>query len=217
MFNDDRSDFAVPIAGFFIFGAVSLLLALLMLNERFEFSEFDNMTGMAGSVLVILGILGIVDGAVALKKAYLVEGFSFIAFSLFAVCCNSLVGSTGSNLMLGIVVLVTFLFIALMSYKGEVLDLAVMDVLLGIALFLMLGFEDMQLYASILLILVVAVCGYVLYTDWSYVQEVMEDYEQAMYESFGDDDCGCGCGCEDDDCDCEEDHGCGCGCEDHKH
>ena len=206
MFNDDRSDFAVPIAGFFLFGVMSLLMALLMLNTKYQFADADSES-MATFVLFVIGILGIVDGAVALKKAYLPEGFSFLTFSVFALCCGSIVTSTGSNLMLGIVVLVTLLFTALMSFKSEVMDLAVVDVLLAIAMFLMLGFEDMYLIASILMIVVFLVCGYVCYSDWSYVQEVLEDYESAMYEDDDcccDDDDGCECGCHDDGCECGE-------------
>ena len=200
MFNDDRSDFAVPIAGLFMFGVMSLLFALLMLNTKYDLADADSAT-MAVSVLSVIGILGIIDGAIALKKAYLVEGFSFITYSVFALCCSGLVLSTGNNLMLGIVALVVMLFLAFMSFRAEVLDMAVIDLLLGIALLLMLGFEDMFLIASIFMILVFLVCAYACFNDWSYVQEVLEDYEDAMYEDGSDDD-GCECGCHDDHCDC---------------
>lgn len=198
MFEDDRSDFGVPVAGFFIVGFASLLMALLLLNSQFDFTA-DAHNGL-DLLMMIVGIIGIVVGAAAVRKAYLVEGFSFGLFSLFLFLTPNIAisGATGGHLLLGIVVLLAFLFIAFLSYAGGVLDLAIVDVILGIAFLLILGFNGMALAGGILALIAAVICIYVCLSDWLFVQDIMREYEAAV----------CECGCGDEDCDCEDECHC---------
>lgn len=198
MFEDDRSDFGVPVAGFFIMGFAGLLLALLLLNAEFEFTTdaYNNIP----LLMMIVGVIGIVVGAAAVRKAYLVEGFSFGMFSLFLFLIPDIAvsGATGGHLLLGIIVLLAFLFIAFLSYSGGVLDLAIVDVILGIAFLLIVGVEGMALAGGILVLIAAVICIYVCLSDWLFVQDIMREYEAAV----------CECGCGDEDCDCEDECHC---------
>ncbi len=200
MFSENRSDFAVPITGFLIIAFISLFYGINALNAEFEF--FDDFMGT--SILMIVSLFGIIVSGFALYKAYIVEGLSFGLLSIFAMVSESII--PGYGMTLGIIFLVFFAVFAFMSYRGGLLDLAIIDALLGISAFILLGFDVNLAVPAILTLIAGAIALYVSVCDWMFVQDIADEYAEAMYGDdcccCGDDDCCCDDDCDDDECTC---------------
>ncbi len=188
MFSEDRSDFAVPVAGFILIGFFALLYAIVGLNSEFNFTTDIGM----GTIPTLIAILEIILGAIALKKAYLTEGFSFIAFGLFVLSINN-----GMSFPLGIGFLLFFAVFAYMSYRAFILDLAIINGLMALSSILVFMTELSPAIVGVVMIVIAAIAVYVAICDWMFIQDLSEEYAEAMY--------GCDCGCDDDDCCCGDD------------
>ena len=206
MFEEDRSDFGVPIAGFFIIGFASILAGIVLLNVDYNFVMVD---GAWNTLAIIAGILGILTAAVAVKKAYLVEGFSFALFSVALLLTTTVGGlGIGNSTLTAVCLVLAFLFVAFMSYSGGVIDLAIVDAVLGIAFLLSFAFSDMHMAAAVLFLLAGLLSVYVCLSDWLFVQDLMMQYEEALCcddECCCDNECQCGDGCDcEGECQCSE-------------
>ena len=206
MFSTERSDFGSTIAGY-LFAAIMLLLGgLQFLNLQFDLFDTTNPVPFR-----ILAILLVVSGAIALWKAYIIDGVTFI-----------LVGLSGSGFMIGtldpmfmIAIAIAALATAFMSYRvGDVfvlglnVTLAVSAVL--IALIANIDFiSDNPIITSIFLLIGGIITGYLCLSDWMLVQDIAMDYEEEMFDDCCcDDGCDCGddceCHCHDEECQTEE-------------
>ena len=77
MFSTERSDFGSTIAGY-LFAAILLILGgLQFLNLQFELFDTTNPVPFR-----ILAILLVVSGAIALWKAYIIDGVTFMIVAL---------------------------------------------------------------------------------------------------------------------------------------
>ena len=190
MFNDDRSDFAAPIAVFLYIALASLISMVYVICLDSEILERDL------SITYFLCISGLVIAGFNLYKGYLAEGFSVALFALFLTAFDY-----GLSVPIAVGLGLLFAFCALVSYKTGVLDLAVIDAIAALVSVLMIGVdvhESVRALVCILGFIPAAIALYVAFCDWTFAQEIIESYED---EFLGDDECDC----EDhpDDCTCE--------------
>lgn len=193
MYNDDRSDFAAPIAAFLFIALASLISMVYVICIDSEIWENDL------NITYFLCIGGLVIAGFNLYKGYLAEGFSVALFALFLACFDyqmSIPLAVGLGLL--------FAFCAMVSFKTGIMDLAVIDAIAAVVSVVMLGVEVHEAVRSLICILgfvPAAIALYVAFCDWTFAQEIIESYED---EFLGDDD-ECECCCEDhpDDCTCE--------------
>ena len=190
MFNDDRSDFAAPIAVFLYIALASLISMVYVICLDSEILERDL------SITYFLCISGLVIAGFNLYKGYLAEGFSVALFALFLTAFDY-----GLSVPIAVGLGLLFAFCALVSYKTGVLDLAIIDAIAALVSVLMIGVdvhESVRALVCILGFIPAAIALYVAFCDWTFAQEIIESYED---EFLGDDECDC----EDhpDDCTCE--------------
>ena len=190
MFNDDRSDFAAPIAVFLYIALASLISMVYVICLDSEILERDL------SITYFLCISGLVIAGFNLYKGYLAEGFSVALFALFLTAFDY-----GLSVPIAVGLGLLFAFCALVSYKTGVLDLAVIDAIAALVSVLVIGVdvhESVRALVCILGFIPAAIALYVAFCDWTFAQEIIESYED---EFLGDDECDC----EDhpDDCTCE--------------
>ena len=201
MFSTERSDFGSTIIGYFL-SAIALLFGGLKLVNM----QFDWFPGTSYAPFTILALLLICASAVALWKAYIIDGITFMLAGLISYAF------VGGNLpVFLIVVTIAAAVAAFMAIRvGDVFVFAV-NVTLGIgALMGMLAakvtlFVDNPMISGLFLIISGLIAGYLCISDWMLVQDISMDYEEEM---FGEDGCccddDCDCGCHDKDCQCEE-------------
>ena len=198
MYNDDRSDFAAPIAVFLYIALIFITITVYRMCMSSEIPEIDM------NISYVLGVGGLVLAGFNLYKGYLCEGFSAALFALFI-----LVFDFGMSIPVSVGLGVLFAFCAFVCYKVGVIDLAVIDLCAAILALLSHSVEmhpAMEALMCIIAFVPVCIALYVAYCDWTFAQEIIEDYED---ELLGDE---CDCGCGDEECDCEE-HPEGCTCE----
>ena len=204
MFSTERSDFGSTIAGY-LFSAILLLFGgLQLLNQQFEM--FDASLDIPFRTLALLLVCA---SAIALWKAYIIDGVTFMLVGLTAYAFVA-----GNVPMFLIAIAIAALAAAFMSYRvGDVFVLG-LNVVLAIAVILMafsvkadfLG--DNPIVAGIFFLIAGCVAGYLCLSDWMLVQDISMDYEEEM---MGD------CCCDDDECCCDDDCDCGDDCECHCH
>lgn len=205
MFSTERSDFGSTIIGYFL-SAIALLFGGLTLMDL-QFDWFPNSSYTPFSVLALLLIIA---SAVALWKAYIIDGITFMVVGL-----TSYAFATSNEHMFLIVVVVAAAVTAFMSIRvGDVFVCGV-NVTMGIAS--LIGalsanvdfFVDYPVISAIFLVISAVIAGYLCISDWMLVQDISMDYEDEMFgdDCCCDDDCCCG-----DDCDCGDD--CECHCHD---
>lgn len=208
MFNNNRSDFAATIGGFFLVGFFAACLGISHLDIKFN---FDDVHLYIGRVIFIATVLGIFAGLVCLYKAFLTEGMTFLLVSVCSlVITGGLFGEPSAGISLSIAFLVAFAIVGYMGYREGYLDLAIINGLFGAYAFFTFGFAYMpgdfiHVLLGIVMILVSVCSFYVAVVEWMGAQDFIHDYEEAMFEGYCDDDCNCGC---DEVCECEK-----CGCE----
>ena len=208
MFSTERSDFGSTIIGYFL-SAIALLLGGLKLADM-QFNWFDDTSYAPFTVLAVLLICA---SAVALWKAYIIDGMTFMIAGLISFAF------AGSNLPVFLLVItIAAAVTAFMAFRVSDVFVFAVNVTLGIgALIGMLAakvdfFVDNPCISGLFLIVSGLIAGYLCISDWMLVQDISMDYEEEM---FGED--GCSCGCHDGECQCDDD--CECGdddCECHK-
>ena len=200
MFSTERSDFGSTIIGYFL-SAIALLLGGLKLADM-QFNWFDDTSYAPFTVLAVLLICA---SAVALWKAYIIDGMTFMIAGLISFAF------AGSNLPVFLLVItIAAAVTAFMAFRVSDVFVFAVNVTLGIgALIGMLAakvdfFVDNPCISGLFLIVSGLIAGYLCISDWMLVQDISMDYEEEM---FGED--GCSCGCHDgecgDDCECHKD------------
>ena len=195
MFSTERSDFGSTIAGY-LFSAIALIFAALQLFNL----QFDMFESSLAVPFGTLAFLLIVASAIALWKAYIIDGVTFMLVGLVSYAFVA-----GDVPLFLIVIGIAALATGFMSYRvGDVFVLG-LNVLLAISMFLAAFapkaafLADNPVIAGIFLLIAGLVAGYLCLSDWMLVQDIALDYEEEMYgDCCCDDDCECG-----DDCDCE--------------
>ena len=207
MFSTERSDFGSTIIGYFL-SAIALLLGGLKLADM-QFNWFDDTSYAPFTVLAVLLICA---SAVALWKAYIIDGMTFMIAGLISFAF------AGSNLPVFLLVItIAAAVTAFMAFRVSDVFVFAVNVTLGIgALIGMLAakvdfFVDNPCISGLFLIVSGLIAGYLCISDWMLVQDISMDYEEEM---FGED--GCSCGCHDGECQCSDDCECGDDCECHK-
>lgn len=204
MYNDDRSDFAAPIAVFLYIALISIVVTAYRMCMSSEIPEI-NM-----DFSYVLGVAGLVLAGFNLYKGYLCEGFSAALFALFILAFDNIYTyDNGLSIPFSAGLAILFAFSALVCYRVGVMDLAVIDACAAV-LSMLSRSVDMHPAAEAFICIVacvpVLVALYVAFCDWTFAQEIIESYED---EFLGEE------GCCDDDCCCEE-HGEDCDCEECK-
>ena len=193
MFSTERSDFGSTIIGYFL-SAIALLLGGLKLADM-QFNWFDDTSYAPFTVLAVLLICA---SAVALWKAYIIDGMTFMIAGLISFAF------AGSNLPVFLLVItIAAAVTAFMAFRVSDVFVFAVNVTLGIgALIGMLAakvdfFVDNPCISGLFLIVSGLIAGYLCISDWMLVQDISMDYEEEM---FGEDGCECG-----DDCECHKD------------
>ena len=199
MFSTERSDFGSTIIGYFL-SAIALLFGGLKLANI----QFDWFPDTLYTPFTVLAILLICASAVALWKAYIIDGITFMLVGL-----TSYVFVTGNVPVFLLVVVIAAAVTAFMAMRvGDVFVFG-LNVALGIGALIgalaakVTFFVDNPSISAVFLIIAGFVAGYLCISDWMLVQDIAMDYEEEMYG----DDCCC-----DDECDCGDD--CECHCHD---
>ena len=195
MFSTERSDFGSTIAGY-LFSAILLLFAgLQLLNQQFDM--FETSLDVPFRTLALLLVCA---SAIALWKAYIIDGVTFMLIGLTAYAFVAV-----NVPMFMIAIAIAALATAFMSYRvGDVFVLG-LNVVLAIGAILMAFtanadfLADNPIIAGIFFFIAGIVAGYLCLSDWMLVQDISMDYEDEMFgDCCCDDDCECG-----EDCDCE--------------
>ena len=195
MFNDDRSDFAAPIAAFLFIALASAVFVAYSICAQSGIPQSDI------SLLIYLGVIGFIIAGFNLYKGYLAEGFSVGLFSLLVLALFNMALSIPAAV--GLCVL--FAFCALVCCMTGIMDLAIIDCIAAIISITTLGVDlhaSVDALVCILGFIPAVIALYVAYCDWTFAQEIIESYEDEFL----------GCDCEDEECDCGEHHD-GCCCE----
>ena len=205
MFSTERSDFGSTIAGY-LFSAILLLFAgLQLLNQQFEMFKVSFIIPFQ-----TLALLLVCASAIALWKAYIIDGVTYMLVALTAYAFV-----VGNVPMFLIVIAIAALATAFMSYRvGDVFVLG-LNVVLAIAVILMAFtvkadfLSDNPIIAGVFFLIAGMVAGYLCLSDWMLVQDISMDYEEEMMgDCCCDDDCDCSddceCHCHDEECQCEE-------------
>ena len=203
MFNNNKSDFASTIGGFFIVGFVALLLGVYSLDFCWDFMDYPYM----GTIPSIACIIGIITGFICLYKAFLTEGFTFI---LVSVCGYTVYVSNG--MMIALAFLVLFAIVGFMGFREGYLDLAIINGLFALFSFIAFGFdfydaEFIFVFLGLFMIAAAAVSFYVAVVEWMGAQDFIQEYEEAVFGGCCCDD-DCDCGCEDGECTCGDECTC---------
>ncbi len=202
MFSTERSDFGSTIAGYLLVAIALILGGLQFLNVQFEL--FDTTNPM---MFRILAILLVAAGAIALWKAYIIDGVTYIIVGLS--CSGFMIMTLDPMFMFALAI--AAVATAFMAFRvGDIFVLG-LNVALAVSMILIAFLDgenfvsDNPVIISIFLLICGVIAGYLCISDWMLVQDISMDYEDEM---FGDDDCCC---C-DDDCECGDD--CECHCHD---
>ena len=205
MFSTERSDFGSTIAGYFLAAVVFLFGGLLLLNMQFDI--FSNVSTMPFQFLALLLVCA---GAIALWKAYIIDGITFMIAGLISYAFIA-----GDVPMFLIALAFAALATGFMAYR--VGDVFVLLLNVCVAISSIIGalssgidfFVDNPIVSGIFLIVAAGLAGYLCLSDWMLVQDIAMDYEDEMFDDCCcDDDCDCGddceCHCHDEECQSEE-------------
>lgn len=206
MFSTERSDFGSTIIGYFL-SAIALLFGGFKLIDM----QFDWFPDAVYTPFTVLAILLICASAVALWKAYIIDGITFMLVGLVSYSFVS-----GDVSVFLIVVTVAAAATAFMAMRvGDVFVFAV-NVTLGIGALIgaisakVTFFVDNPIISGLFLVIAAGIAGYLCISDWMLVQDIAMDYEEEMYgdDCCCDDECDCGddceCHCHDEECQTEE-------------
>ena len=200
MFSTKRSDFGSTIAGYLLAAVMLIFAALQLFNSQFDM--FDVSMDVPFRTIAMLCVIA---SAIALWKAYIIDGMTYMIIGLGAYAFITNVP------MFLIVLAIAAIFTAVMSYRGGDVFVLSLNALVAVA-FLLMAFTakadflaDNPAIAGAFFLIAGLLAGYICFNDWSLFQDIVMDYEDEM---FGDDDCCCG----DDDCECGDD--CECHCHD---
>ena len=198
MFSTERSDFGSTIAGY-LFSAILLLFAgLQLLNQQFDM--FETSLDVPFRTLALLLVCA---SAIALWKAYIIDGVTFMLIGLTAYAFVAV-----NVPMFMIAIAIAALATAFMSYRvGDVFVLG-LNIVRAIAMLLMAFtakadfLSDNPIIAGVFFLIAGCVAGYLCLSDWMLVQDISMDYEEEMMgDCCCDEDCDCDCDC-DEDCEC---------------
>jgi len=197
MFSTERSDFGSTIAGYFLAAIALLFGGLKLLNLQCDLFPDTNYVPFG-----ILALLLICAGAIALWKAYIIDGITFMIVGLTAYAF-----SVGNVPMFLIALACAASATAFMSLR--VGDVFVLSLNVGVAIAAIIGalaakidfFVDNPIVSGIFLFIAAGIAGYLCISDWMLVQDIAMDYEDEMFDDCCcDDDCCCGegeCHCHD--------------------
>lgn len=188
MFEENRSDFAAPVAGYLYMGLVATIACFFFFNAQVEITEF-----MGIGITSMLGMIGLVIAGFNLYKANLLEGFVFGVVSVYAFTLGSMhVPATFFALIVLLVVC------GIVSFLSGYIDLPVLCGCFALAiLFLMFDPEfRFAIIPAIFFLGAAVVSFYLAICNWLFYQELIDEYD----EFCCDDDCCCG----DDGCCCED-------------
>ena len=204
MFSTERSDFGSTIAGY-LFAAILLIFAALQLFNG-QFKLFDNSVAVP---FVTLAFLLVCASAIALWKAYIIDGVTFMLVGLtaYTFVYNGVT-------MFSIAIAIAAVFAGFMAFRvGDVFVLG-LNAVLAISNILMAFtpkatfLADNPVIAGIFVLIAGLVAGYLCLSDWMLVQDISMDYEEEMFDDCCDDECDCGddceCHCHDEECQTEE-------------
>ena len=204
MFSTERSDFGSTIAGYLLVAITLILGGLQFLNLQFELFDTTNVM-----IFKILPILLIAAGAIALWKAYIIDGVTYILVGLS--CSGFVLGTFDPMFMIALAIAAAAT--AFMAYRvGDIfvlgLNAAFAVSMVTIAFLDGVNFiSDNPGIISIPLLISGIIAGYLCISDWMLVQDISMDYEEEMMgDCCCNDDCGddCECHCHDEECQCEE-------------
>ena len=206
MFSTERSDFGSTIAGYLLVAITLILGGLQFLNLQFELFDTTNVM-----IFKILPILLIAAGAIALWKAYIIDGVTYILVGLS--CSGFVLGTFDPMFMVALAIAAAAT--AFMAYRvGDIfvlgLNAAFAVSIVTIAFLDGVNFiSDNPGVISIFLLISGIIAGYLCISDWMLVQDISMDYEEEMMgDCCCDDDCDCSddceCHCHDEECQCEE-------------
>ena len=198
MFSTERSDFGPTIAGYLLVAAMFITLGASALNAQFDYplGKFAIM-GMMGA----LGWLLIGASVIALWKAYVLDGVTYLGAALIAMSVH-FIFSPVLVAVIFIAFLVAFMALRVCDYYALALNaVIIITAVLRIMLFADAGFiVDNPIIVAIPEIVAGLFAAALCINDWVLFQDLAMDYEEEM---FGDD-CCCDDDCEcSDDCDCE--------------
>ena len=199
MFSTERSDFGSTIAGYFLAAITFLFGGLQLLNNQFDI--FSNITY---EPFQFLALLLVVAGAIALWKAYIIDGITFMIAGLTAYAFIS-----GNVPMFLIAVACAASATGFMSFR--VGDVFVLMLNVCVAIASLIGalaygidfFVDNPLISGIFMLIAGGLAGYLCISDWMLVQDIAMDFEDEMFDDCCCDD-DCECHCHDEECQCEE-------------
>ena len=199
MFSTERSDFGSTIAGYFFAAILLILGGLQFLNLQIELFDTTNPVPFR-----ILAILLVVSGAIALWKAYIIDG---VTFMIVALAGSGFMIATMDPMFM-ITIAIAALATAFMAFRvGDYFVLG-LNVVVAIAVVLISLIEDVDfisdnpVIAGIFFLIGGAIAGYLCLSDWMLVQDIAMDYEEEIFgDCCCDDDCECGDDCGDD-CEC---------------
>ena len=206
MFSTERSDFGSTIAGYFL-AAIALLFGAL----KFIDIQFDLLPDTTNYIpFQLLALLLVCAGAIALWKAYIIDGITFMIVGLTAYAFF-----VGNVPMFLVAIAFAASATAFMSFR--VGDIFVLMLNVCIAIASLIGalaakvdfFVDNPIVSGIFLIIAAGLAGYLCLSDWMLVQDIAMDYEDEMFDGCCcDDECDCGddceCHCHDEECQTEE-------------
>lgn len=185
MFSTERSDFWSTIAGYLFAALILIATAFGMYNTQFEWSSNND----ASMLLLTVIVLCIGAGIVALWKAFILDGMTFL---MVAIVGASISSDTGP--MATIVLILLAALIAVMSFRVGDIYVMVLNSFVGLALVILVLMENVDVLAEntavlgTVLLLAGVLAGYLCVSDWTLVQDISLDYEEEM---FGDDGCCC--------------------------
>ena len=211
MFSTERSDYGSTIAGYLL-SAVMLIFAALQ-----EFNgQFNLFTESVDVPFRTLALFLVIAGAIAIWKAYITDGVTFMIIGLGAYAFVTNVP------MFLIALAIAALVTAFMTYRvGDMFALA-LNAVFAVAMILVAFtseadfLADNPVIAGIVFLIGAGIAGYLCLSDWMLFQDIAKDYFDEMFgdeECCCDDDCCCNdeeCHCHDGECDCHNEE---CQCE----
>ena len=103
MYNDDRSDFAAPIAVFLYIALIFITITVYRMCMSSDLVQIDM------NLSYFLGVGGLVLAGFNLYKGYLCEGFSAALFALFIITFdNTIYGGLSIPMAVGLFALFAF-------------------------------------------------------------------------------------------------------------
>lgn len=183
MFEENRSDFAAPVAGHLFVGLVATIACFFFFNIQCELTDFADV-----GLSQILGIVGLVIAGFNLYKANLLEGFMFGAVAVYSFTLDAM------HLPVTLLAIAVLLVIcAIVSYISGYIDLPIVCGCFAIAI-LFVAFDSqfkISIIPSLFFLGAAVVSFYLAICNWIFYQDLIEAYDD--------------CCCDDDDCCCCDD------------